>query len=418
MPNIAASVGIIIESNQRIGLGLPSSTLLRVYVVDTSGSPVSGVSITFTAPLSGPSGTFADSKNGTTVAVTDNNGIATTSTFTANSISGNYLITAQADSISKPTTFSLINSGLFVKQGGVDGSNTCTSPTSPCGSINQAIDKASRSETIFVAAGTYTDPVHITKDISLLGGWNSSFSTQNGISVVDGQHINDVIDFSLYNYFIVKLDHFGILNGNSNYTWAGGINGNGSLTILNSTVRGNFSKEGPGGIAFAKGDLTIVNTTVAENTTKTAGGGIYAKKTYLTILNSTIANNHARLGGGVIGEGKIILGNSILSNNKVQSYGPDCVGIDVSDHSIIGDTSNCSVKVSTGDKLNIDPLISDYPLNTPGYYALQLNSPAIDAGNATICPLTDQRGINRFPEICDIGAYEYSLQMQPLPLQW
>jgi hypothetical protein len=37
---------------------------------------------------------------------------------------------------------------------------------------------------------------------------------------------------------------------------------------------------------------------------------------------------------------------------------------------------------------------------------LRANSPAIDAGDPTICPATDQRGESRSDLRCDIGAFE------------
>jgi len=39
--------------------------------------------------------------------------------------------------------------------------------------------------------------------------------------------------------------------------------------------------------------------------------------------------------------------------------------------------------------------------------ALGVGSPAIDAGDSTACPATDQRGIARYGAACDIGAFEY-----------
>ena len=44
---------------------------------------------------------------------------------------------------------------------------------------------------------------------------------------------------------------------------------------------------------------------------------------------------------------------------------------------------------------------------SPAYYLPQLGSPALDAASAEHCLPTDQRGIIRAPETCDIGAAEY-----------
>ncbi len=69
--------------------------------------------------------------------------------------------------------------------------NSCSSTGSPCQTINGAIGKASAGDTIKIAIGTYTgsgnEVVLIDKNVTLSGGWNASFTTQNGTSTIDGQ---------------------------------------------------------------------------------------------------------------------------------------------------------------------------------------------------------------------------------------
>ena len=72
-----------------------------------------------------------------------------------------------------------------------DNSNSCSAPASPCLTIDGAIAKAGAGDIIQVAGGTYTgsgpEVVLINKSITLLGGWDNAFSTQNATSVIDGQ---------------------------------------------------------------------------------------------------------------------------------------------------------------------------------------------------------------------------------------
>jgi hypothetical protein len=56
---------------------------LAALVADADGTPLEGITATFTAPDSGASATFADGIASTT-AVTDADGIATASVLTAN----------------------------------------------------------------------------------------------------------------------------------------------------------------------------------------------------------------------------------------------------------------------------------------------------------------------------------------------
>ena len=67
--------------------------------------------------------------------------------------------------------------------------NNCATTTTPCATINGAIDKAANDDLIYVSEGQYQGNiaiVSITKSISILGGWNSVFSLQTGFSILDG----------------------------------------------------------------------------------------------------------------------------------------------------------------------------------------------------------------------------------------
>ena len=82
---------------------------LQVTVTAANGSPVSGVTVTFTAPAgpSGPLGTFASGTAAT--AVTGSNGIASAPTFTANSKTGSYYVTASVPAVANTAEFVLTN---------------------------------------------------------------------------------------------------------------------------------------------------------------------------------------------------------------------------------------------------------------------------------------------------------------------
>lgn len=67
---------------------------LVARVMDAYGSPVPGVSVTFTAPAAGATGRFGASA--TVTRVTDSSGLATAPVFTAGTIAGTYTVTANA----------------------------------------------------------------------------------------------------------------------------------------------------------------------------------------------------------------------------------------------------------------------------------------------------------------------------------
>jgi uncharacterized repeat protein (TIGR01451 family) len=420
-------------------------TPLQAVVLDAIGSPVSNTLAIFTAPQSGPSGLFSDTTTFTTTTLTDRSGIATAPILTANGLTGTYPVTASAAVVITPASFLLSNTAWYVATDG-DDDNACTSPLSPCATVNGALDKDAFSpgNTVVIATGTYTgtEVVLLDKDVVLSGGWNGSFTSQNGISTIDGQDTrrgiyvgigvtaiiedvniqNGIADEGggIYNYYGSLSLARCTVSGNEAYDNGGGISNGGILTINNCAISGNtasgFSSRG-GGLYNWDGTLTMVNCTASGNLAHYRGGGIY-NNSELSLFNSTVSENTSwREGGGLqnLG-GTLILENSIIDANTA-AEGPDCFDvIDSSGYNIIGSTSGCTFNSTTGDLTNVSadlgPLIE--PPDTPGYYPLLVSSPAINAGDPTGCtdhlgtPLTtDQRGAARIGT-CDIGAYEYT----------
>ena len=325
-----------------------------------------------------------------------------------------------------------------------NNSNSCTSAGSPCQTINAAMGKAAASgDTIKVAIGTYTGTgaqvVLINKSITLSGGWNASFTTQSGTSIVDGQGVRRGVTSTEHN---VIIDYFTIQNG-FHTTEGGGIYTYGSLTLNSALIINNSAYNGAGiysinpligdntiinnstisnnigfwgGGIYQSGLLTLNNTTISNNSAP-GGGGIYNHGD-LTLKNATVSYNSASNGGGILQEyGQIILQNSILALNTVVSEGPDCYGaVGSSGYNLIGNNSGCTFTATTGDLVNVNARLG-LLIGFPGYIPLLSGSPAIDAGNPAIsgsggnaCLATDERGVTRPVGIrCDIGAYEYTV---------
>jgi hypothetical protein len=92
-------------SQQNAAVNKSYGQALQALVVNSSGKPVSGVTVTFTAPASGAGGTFGGKS--TVTAVTAANGIATAPAFTANASAGNFSVLATINGAS--AAFSLTN---------------------------------------------------------------------------------------------------------------------------------------------------------------------------------------------------------------------------------------------------------------------------------------------------------------------
>jgi hypothetical protein len=108
LPGAAASVIAIGGTPQNAVKSTAFGVLLQAMVLDGSGSPVTGVTVTFQAPGSGVSGMFANG-TATTTAITNASGVAAASAFTANSTLGSYTVTASVAGVAAPANYLLAN---------------------------------------------------------------------------------------------------------------------------------------------------------------------------------------------------------------------------------------------------------------------------------------------------------------------
>jgi CSLREA domain-containing protein len=177
-------------------------------------------------------------------------------------------------------------------------------------------------------------------------------------------------------------------SGNS----AAAVNGGGAIrfnesaqvTLINTTVSGNTAGGGPGG-GLAIDDpqsATISNSTIAGNSSSTAGGGIWSG-----------------------GAANVTLANALLANNTAP-VGTNCeVGL-TSSGGNLESADTCGL--GAGELRNTNPLLGLLADNggATQTQALPPGSPALNAGVASNCPPTDQRGVLRALGPCDIGAFE------------
>lgn len=212
------------------------------------------------------------------------------------------------------------------------------------------------------------------------------------------------------------------------YAQAGAIkNGNGTLTIINSTISGNTAwaagtgNSAFGGAIYNTGALVIAtstisgNTAIAETSPNAYGGGIVNHTVLddpdMVIGSSTIANNTAANGSSIeIFSGSVILHQTILASN----VSDNCRIREGLDGSIISSGYNLSSDNScyltqTTDLPVRNPQLGDLADNGgPTWtHAIDMSSPAYNAGDDLCLSGSDQRGVSR-PQFgtCDIGAFE------------
>ena len=217
--------------------------------------------------------------------------------------------------------------------------------------------------------------------------------------------------------------------------WGGGVYNAGSLTAINSTIRGNTASSGGG---IFGGGATIINCTISGNSAVFEGGGIFGGG---TISNCTISGNmttvgHSR-GGGISGSGTIT--NSTFSDNLSVNGSSICaLGTVQLANTILNSGANIFLLGGTvtshgynlssdngggflngpGDQINTDPLLGPLQDNGGPTFTHELlpGSPAIHTGdpNFTPPPTYDQRGnpfVRVFGGRIDIGSFE----VQPIP---
>ena len=242
-----------------------------------------------------------------------------------------------------------------------------------------------------------------------------------------------------------------VIIGNRADGWAGGLmTFEGFCSVINSTITTNTTSGASGG-GFAMWDATctISGSTISYNSLTYAdsiGGGlyvhesIYGGQSVLNIANSTIAGNRSVGGGGGIAVSKTATVNMLsVTIDKNQAHQGQAVKNDgymeIGNTIIVGycapstsgfiatlggniesPLSTCGFGPGPNDQAGVDPMMG--PLGDfggPTATILPLSgSPAI--GNlAGSCPTFDQRGFLRADSDCDSGAVE-RLATDPSPL--
>jgi hypothetical protein len=192
---------------------------------------------------------------------------------------------------------------------------------------------------------------------------------------------------------------------------------NSTTTVRRSTISGNLSGDVGGGLRLL-GNAQIINSTISGNqSTGWYGGALFLTDGVMDMVNSTVTGNvspgyaPAAVFVGTFGPASATLNlvNSIVAANPNEGcflapFGAGAVAIHSLGYNVFSDGS-CFP--TAGDQIVGDAALG--PLSDNGgptrTHALLPASPAIDAGDSSLCPATDQRGVAR-DAACDIGAYE------------
>jgi len=202
--------------------------------------------------------------------------------------------------------------------------------------------------------------------------------------------------------------------------WNGGTAGiisNGPLTVDSSFLGLNRTEAASGGVIHSNAAVTIVNSTLAQNISKEGPGAISTSAGIpVTIVNSAVVSNRSELApAAAVGGSPLTIRNNVFADNRGSGGLSNCssAGGLTSLGGNVSDDAGCSGAGS--DKPNVNPLLGPRELHggiTP-VYSLLAGSPAIDA--TSDCPAVDQRGVAR-PQgsACDSGPYEFQSKLVSL----
>ena len=335
-----------------------------------------------------------------------------------------------------------------------DPSCATASQTNPFATIAAALACVTNGSTIKLSAGNFAGGFTISRDITLQGAGGStvitapsgSVATTWAITIADGHAVTisrltvdggttqgDVLAGAGSLTVVDSVIRNGLGRAGAGIAVAPGAGAGGAaLTVLRSTLAGNVGMSGSGGgITLASSPnggpsntATVTDSTITDNagTSSDGGGAWVGTGDSLTVRDSTIADNRD---DGFTGSGTVSLTNTILAGNAYSQADCNSYGMTVVDggHNLIGNGNGCAGFTDglNGDQVGtpaapIDPHVAAPAANggwTPTM-ALQLGSPAINAGDPAACQAApagdkDQRNAKRASLVrraCDIGAYD------------
>ncbi|GHV72478.1 hypothetical protein FACS1894201_01850 [Bacteroidia bacterium] len=264
---------------------------------------------------------------------------------------------------------------------------------------------------------------------ALLDGFTiaGGYADGSGNITVNSQHIYQNVGSGMYNANSSPTLTNVTISGNS-ADEGGGMYNNylSSPTLTNVTISGNYAYQNGGGMYNANSSPTLTNVTISGNYAYYGGGGMYNAYSSPTLTNVTISGNYAYYGGGGMYNAysspaltnSILWGNIASSGNNVYdvSSAPTYAYSVVEGQTLAG-TGNLDGTLPANDPLFVTWIYPGWMATPDGDYSLQLNSPAIGAGDTvayktirSIANFTGEKdvaGDDRLQlYLIDMGAYE------------
>jgi uncharacterized repeat protein (TIGR01451 family) len=210
---------------------------------------------------------------------------------------------------------------LHVTTGGSDTPG-CGETSSPCRTVQQAVDQAACGATVQVATGTYsgvhpwvgetyttTQLVYLNHPITITGGFTlSNWTTPDPSShptILDAEGLGQGIVIG--DAPTVTLEGLRIVNGQTTEN-GGGVGTReyqSHLTIRACDVLSNAAQASGsqsyafgGGVYLSSGTLVLEDSLLMNNTSSDLGGGVHTRNATVTMTNNLLQKNSGWVGGG------------------------------------------------------------------------------------------------------------------------
>ncbi|MEQ1698383.1 MAG: Ig-like domain-containing protein, partial [Hyphomicrobiaceae bacterium] len=168
---VPATIAAFAGNNQSATISTSFANALQARVLDSSGIPVVGAVVVFTAPTTGARANFAG--NSTATATTNASGVATAPSATAGTVTGSYTISATVQGTAISTTFTLTNTpGAAATITRVSGNSQSVALGADFAQPLVAVVKDASGNIIPGASVTFNAPVTAAK-VTFAGGLTS-----------------------------------------------------------------------------------------------------------------------------------------------------------------------------------------------------------------------------------------------------